>query len=302
MDDFSQAATMPNQEAVMDPDTGGIYPEWLYNFATMAGADVTKGDTISGMEAVSDATIATFHERGYLVIRDAFSEADIAAGLDGVVDLISGQNPDFKGLMYENAVKGRIHELDAEERMDSIRKLMWFVDYEPRLKALAEQANLLSVLRRIIGSNDLTMFQDMGLIKPPRIGREKPWHQDLAYFNLPIDTIVVGAWIALDPVDVENGCMMVLPGSHKQGPTPHFRRRDWQICDTHIERDAAVAVPMQPGDCLLFHGLIHHGTPANRTDRRRRAVQYHYRATDIEKMSQEYRLSFFGGEGIGVEC
>ena len=296
MKDFSQAANMSTGEVIIDPDSGGEYPNWLYEYAT------TADDGVGGLDAVSDADIAFFHEQGYLVIRNAFEPTEIDNGLNGLVDLVQGKNPDFKGLMFENAVKDRVKELSDDEKMDSIRKLMWFVEFEDRLKALAEHPKLLSVLRRIIGSNDLTMFQDMGLIKPPRIGREKPWHQDLAYFNLPIDTTVVGAWIAFDEADTENGCMMVLPGSHSAGPQVHFRRRDWQICDTHVTRDAAVAVPMQPGDCLLFHGLIHHGTPANRTDRRRRAVQYHYRATDVEKMSQEYRLSFFGGEGLNVEC
>ena len=70
-----------------------------------------------------------------------------------------------------------------------VRKLMWFVNYDERLKALASHPKLLAVLRRIIGSDNLTMFQDMGLVKPPRIGREKPWHQDMAYFNVPIDTV-----------------------------------------------------------------------------------------------------------------
>lgn len=287
---------MSADPVIFDPDAGGQYPEWLYNYTT------TADEGVSGLDAVTDADIEMFHERGYLVIRRAFTEAEITSALDGLVDLVEGKNPDFKGLMYENAVKDRVEELTVDERMDSIRKLMWFVNYEERLKALAEHPKLLSVLRRVIGSNSLNMFQDMGLIKPPRIGREKPWHQDMAYFNIPIDTIVVGAWIAFDPVDVENGCMMVQPGSHHQGPTVHFRRRDWQICDTDVARDSAVAVPMEPGDCLLFHGLIHHGTPANRTDRRRRAVQYHYRAEDVQQMSQEYRLSFFGSEGKDVSC
>lgn len=287
---------MATESVIFDPDVGGDYPSWLYNFAT------TADEGISGLDAVTDADVEMFHDRGYLVIRNAFTQEETATGLAGLVDLIDGKVPDFKGLMFENAVKDRIHELSADEKMDSIRKLMWFVNYEDRLKALAEHPKLLSVLRRIIGSNSLTMFQDMGLIKPPKIGREKPWHQDMAYFNIPIDTVVVGAWIAFDPVDTENGCMMVQPGSHRAGPTVHFRRRDWQICDTDVARDSAVAVPMQPGDCLLFHGLIHHGTPANRTDRRRRAVQYHYRAEDVEQMSQEYRLSFFGSEGKDVSC
>ena len=140
------------------------------------------------------------------------------------------------------------------------------------------------------------MFQDMSMIKPPHIGREKPWHQDQAYFKtLPLRTgvtVVVGAWIALDDVTVKNGCMMVLPSCHTQGPFRHVRLRDWQLCDSHVlertvnhdgtgrKKATIVAIPMSPGDVLLFDGMIPHGTPANQTaSNRRRALQHHYKVS-----------------------
>ena len=58
----------------------------------------------------------------------------------------------------------------------------------------------MGVVRRIIGEEPM-LFQDMALLKPPRVGREKPWHQDHAYFDLELRTRVVGVWIALDPRD-----------------------------------------------------------------------------------------------------
>ena len=124
----------------------------------------------------------------------------------------------------------------------------------------------------------------------------------MAYFNLPLETTVVGVWIALDEATADNGCMMVIPGSHKKGAQIHFRRRDWQICDTDVARGVALSVPLKPGSCLLFHGLIHHGTPANRTDQRRRALQYHYCSAHAEEMPTAYRLEHFGSEGKDVEC
>ena len=124
----------------------------------------------------------------------------------------------------------------------------------------------------------------------------------MAYFNLPLDTTVVGVWIALDEATPENGCMMVIPGSHKQGAALHFQKRDWQICDTDVYNDGAVAVPLMPGSLLFFHGLIHHGTPANRSDKRRRALQFHYRAKSVQPTSEADRLAIFGSEGTDVTC
>lgn len=81
------------------------------------------------------------------------------------------------------------------------------------IKALAEHPLLLDVITRLLGEEP-KMFQNMGLIKPPHLGREKPWHQDKAYFEYPVALPVVGVWIALDEATVANGCMHVQPQGH----------------------------------------------------------------------------------------
>ena len=78
----------------------------------------------------------------------------------------------------------------------------------------------------------------MALLKPPGIGREKPWHQDHAYFNVAASQRIVGVWIALDAATPDNGCMYVLRGKHRDTASPnaypHFAVRDYQICDTTV--------------------------------------------------------------------
>ena len=146
------------------------------------------------------------------------------------------------------------------------------------------------------------LFANQAMLKPPGIGREKPWHQDHAYFNLPLDTCIVSAWVALDQATPENGCMRVIPGSHLDGPVVHFNRRDWQICDTDVARNRVIAVPLDPGGVLLWHGRLHHGTPANLSDKRRRALQLHYVPSTVETIESEARLAVFGHEGKDVTC
>lgn len=279
-----------------DSAQAGDYPDWLYRYASIA----TQG--VQGLKAVSEKDIAFFHERGYLVIEEAFSAAETQAGLKGLVDLINGKNSEFKNLQFEKSVEHKLDELSSEQRQDAVRKLYSFVDFNESLKALAFHPDLLELIGRIVGEQELNMFQDMALLKPPFIGREKPWHQDMAYFNVPLDTTIVGVWLALDEVGPENGCMMIIPGSHKQGAVIHFKKRDWQICDTDVYNDGAVAVPLKPGSILLFDGLIHHGTPANLSAKRRRAVQFHYRAASVQMSSEEERLAAFGSEGKDVYC
>jgi len=264
-------------------------------------------ERVHGFSAVGKAEIQHFRDHGWLAVDNAFSSDAVAAAIDGFVDLIEGKNPDFKSWQAEPENEAKMAPNDGLERQDTLRKLMFFVEFEPRLHALAHHEGLMDVLARLIGTDELLLFQDMGLMKPPRIGSEKPWHQDCAYFDLPLSTRVVGVWIALDDVGIENGCMHVLDEGHKEGPQVHFHRRDWQICDTDIERLRSpardvVAVPLKPGGCLLFDGLLPHGTPHNLSDRRRRALQYHYRKKNVQAISSEERLAIFGEEGKDVEC
>lgn len=271
------------------------YPEHLYDFAGLAEGVATFDD-------ITEEHVARFHEQGYLVVNEAFSADEVQATLAAFADLIAGKNPDFNGIMFEQAANDLdLDALSVEEKQDYIRKFMWFVDYDQRLKDFSEHPRLRATLKRLM-NDDPVMFQDMALLKPPRFGREKPWHQDMAYFNVATDTVVVGCWIALDEATPDNGCMVINPGTHRDGPVVHFKRRDWQICDTDVRNQGALAVPLKPGGCLLFHGLLQHGTPTNRSGQRRRAVQFHYRPAGTVVTSLEDRLAVYGSEGKDVTC
>ncbi|MEM7032367.1 MAG: phytanoyl-CoA dioxygenase family protein [Chloroflexota bacterium] len=278
-------------------DTGGTdgYPEELYQTAGIASA-------VDGFENISQADVQQFFDQGYLAINNAFAREEVQAAIDGLTYLMAGHNPDFSGFHFESKAAGvDIDALPVDERQNYVRKFWRFVEYEDRLKALSEHPALLTTLERIMQDTPV-LFQDMALLKPPRIGREKPWHQDHAYFQLPLDTIVIGAWIALDEATIENGCMVINPASNQHGPVVHFQRRDWQICDTDVQNQRALAVPLKPGGCLLFSSLTQHGTPANRTNQRRRALQFHYKPASSGQITQEDRLAVFGSEGKDVTC
>lgn len=271
------------------------YPDELYHFDTVATS------ISGGFSAVDEADIEYFHQHGYLVIEDAFSEDEIKSAIAGMVHLMDGKNPDFKAIQFEPKLAKLKDEMNADDRRDAIRKIFNYVNHEPRLNAIAEHNGLIRVLHRIMNDTP-KLFQDMALVKPPRFGSEKPWHQDLAYFNLQQVTTIVGVWIALDEATPENGCMHIIPGSHSEGPMIHFKRRDWQICDTHVPVARDTMVPLQPGGCLFWHGLLHHGSPANQTSKRRRALQLHYKPESSEEISTQDRMGVYGSEGKDVDC
>ena len=287
---------MNNRETTEHGDIIQIpYPTELYSFDRAA-----KGIS-GGFPAVTEADIKYFHRHGYLVINDAFSPTEVQDALAGMVHLMDGKHPDFRAIQFEPSLVKRKDELDADARRDAVRKVFNFVDHEPRLNALAAHSGLLGVLEQIVEDTP-ELFQDMALVKPPRYGSEKPWHQDCAYFNLPEGTTVVGVWIALDEATPENGCMHIIPGSHSEGPMIHFKRRDWQICDTDVPVARDTMVPLKPGGCLFWHGLTHHGSPVNQSGQRRRALQLHYKPASSGEVTTQERLAVYGSEGKEVDC
>lgn len=314
-----QAAIMPRVflEPKIEPHDPG-----LYRYQGL-------GRGVPGLDAVDETAVQTYHDAGFLMVEGLLSPAEVLAARDELRHMALAEQPDCEMIHYEGRLRdllpvdpskdqnvdgkrsgiGFAHgqesqtlpPVERELRASLVRKFMGFVGTHRPLHAVAFQPALMSIIRRLLGGAEPQMFQDMALIKPP-FGREKPWHQDHAYFNVPIDTRIVGVWIPLEEATPENGCMHMILGGHKKGPRPHFKRRDWQICDTQVEAGDRIAMPMKPGDALFFDGKLPHGTPTNQTDQYRWAVQFHYRPSDTPTVGDEVRLAAFGNEGRDVTC
>lgn len=184
-----------------------------------------------------------------------------------------------------------------------VRKLMCFHKQHATFEHISlNHPRVQGIIESILGANPI-LIQDMALIKPPRIGREKPWHQDDAYFSIaPLDS-VIGVWIALDDAKAENGCMHVLPGRQKIGPLQHHHTFDCEIVGGKLDTSDAVAVELPAGGAIFFHGLLPHETPPNRSEHRRRALQFHYRGADSRILDKaEYDRVFVGSDGTPASC
>lgn len=266
----------------------------LYDFDEVAPG-------IDGIEAVTDRDVQKYREQGYLIVHNLLSPQEVADAKQALSDLIAARRNAKYELMFEAAVRGRVEQLDPEARERAVRKVFQFHGADARLDAIIYSKTMLSLIDRL-GATSPKLFQSMALLKGPD-GREKPWHQDHAYFNTPVQNRLVGVWIALDPATADNGCMRLIPGKHHE-PFLHFQRRDWQICDTDIRqvRDRRVAAVLQPGGALFFDSLLPHGTPTNVTNQRRRALQFHYAPSDAGTLTTEQRLAIFGSEGKDVTC
>ena len=246
--------------------------------------------------------IAHYRRSGYVIIRRLLTADHVAACLAALTRLAEqpGVTQERHGNQPFVAMEAGVDptQAAAAARVDLVRKFGDFTDSDPALMRAAMSAKLHDNLDRIMGCGRLLM-QEMALLKPPRIGGEKPWHQDAAYFRGSDPGLMFGVWIALDPATSENGCMEVVPGSHLAGPAPHIPHEDINLCTIrpdHVRADQRVAIPLQPGDALVFHSLIHHYTAANRSDLRRRALQFHYHQIGLEWTSLAVHRDLFHDE------
>ncbi|HSU07180.1 MAG TPA: phytanoyl-CoA dioxygenase family protein [Acetobacteraceae bacterium] len=240
-------------------------------------------------------SIAQYRRDGYTVIRRLLTADHVAACIDALTRIAEHPSGDAVVALEPGVDPALAH---AEHRADLVRKLGNFTEAEPALMRAAMSAKLHDTLNEIMGSGRI-LLQEMALVKPPRIGGEKRWHQDAAYFRGSDPGLMFGVWIALDPAMRENGCMEVIPGSQHGGPVPHVPHEDINLCTIrpdHLHAERRVAVPLDPGDALVFHSLIHHYTAANRSDLRRRALQFHYHQVGLEWTSLESHRALFHDE------
>jgi phytanoyl-CoA hydroxylase len=249
-----------------------------------------------------DEHLRQYRELGFVAINNIFPPemvADAKAALRELI-LYGAKRQDLDLMVQiEPAADGK--PIPQDQRELYVRKLMYFTQHDERLRRMCEYEPMLRIVR-LLAESDVRMFQDMALLKPPMIGAEKPWHQDVAYFRMaPIDRIV-GTWTALDPATVENGCMHVIPGTHLRGPAPHVHDRDCQLRDEDVDVQNDIAVPLAPGGTLFFSGLLHHGTPPNRSAARRQAQQFHYASVECRLIDPDEHQRFFSVNGRYAGC
>ena len=117
---------------------------------------------------------------------------------------------------------------------------------------------------------ELDCFLSQFIFKNPGAWGQ-PWHQDCFYFPFDPARPIVGVWLAVTEATLENGCLHVLPGSHREPVHEHVpdRRPDANYGYVEIvDHDMAGAVPvlMEPGDLLLFDSHLMHRSTDNESD------------------------------------
>lgn len=238
--------------------------------------------------SLSDQQKKQYRRDGFLAVRGVFTSTEVdrlkerlsfhlRAGLE---ILTRGDVPETDTvqsggvcIQLEPAIlSGKAHVSDP---VYAARKVWNLFGNDPMVTALVRDWRLLSLVGDILGK-EVWFFADKALLKPPRIGVEKPWHQDIPYFLFePKEPYFhVAVWIALDEATAENGCMQYIPGSHLWGNLT--TETTWTesvahlaVEESRIDPAQAVLVEAQPGDLVLHDGMVLHYSAPNRSDKPR---------------------------------
>jgi phytanoyl-CoA hydroxylase len=158
---------------------------------------------------------------------------------------------------------------------------------DPFFASYPRHAKWLALARELVGE-EVEADQPEWFNKPPATDSPTPAHQDNYYFCL-LPPHVVTIWLALDPVNEENGCLRYLPGSHRLGLRPHSRSQvlgfSQGITDySSADRAKETAVCLEAGDVVAHHGETVHRAEANRSaSRNRRAFAVVYRGASCRR-------------------
>ena len=123
-------------------------------------------------------------------------------------------------------------------------------------------------------------MQSMLFVKPPGF-QGQAWHQDEVYIPTR-DRSLIGAWIAIDDATIPNGCLWVVPGSHRTGylypQRQHNQTDEFDFAqESHgFDEQAEVPVEVKAGTVVFFNGYLLHRSRKNRSDIYRRVLVNHY--------------------------
>jgi ectoine hydroxylase-related dioxygenase (phytanoyl-CoA dioxygenase family) len=164
---------------------------------------------------------------------------------------------------------------------------------DPVFAEFAARPDVVAMVRQLLGTEDVSCFLSQFIFKNPGAWGQ-PWHQDSFYFPFEPARPVVGVWLAVTEATLENGCLHVLPGSHREPVHEHVPDRRPGALFGYVEivdHDMAASEPvlMAPGDLLLFDSHLMHCSTDNEADHLRAAMVYHYAATGTVDRTEELK-------------
>lgn len=203
--------------------------------------------------------LAAYNQDGFVIVREMFSSEETA-----LLSNRARSDPELKSHWERKDASGK-----------SIRLKLWNHPPESIYGAFARCERLVGSMEQILGG-EVYHYHTKMIIKEPRISGAWEWHQDYGYWynNAVLYPLLASCMIAVDEATRDNGCLSVLKGSHQLGRIEHGSvggqtGADPERVEQAKARHEQVYVELKPGDAVIFHCNLLHGSAANDSDKPR---------------------------------
>lgn len=267
----------------------------LNSDAVISPSPASSGAVHSGVQSFRytlDNPVLSYEQRkfyednGYIVIRNLVPKEKLDVYRERF-EQICRREVEVPGLTIMRDVAIARSEFVPGEQ--AVTKLQEFQN-DDVLFGYCELPEIIKYVQTFTGK-EVKAMHTMLINKPPDPGKKTsrhPLHQDLHYFPFRPADRVVCSWTAMQKVNRENGCLVVLPGTHK-GELLQHDYPEWEGGVNkmyHGVRDfdpnaPRVHLPMDTGDTVFFHPLLIHGSGMNKTKGFRKSISCHYASADI---------------------
>ena len=246
--------------------------------------------------------MTTINTNGTEIQADAFNQQFFDQGFIKSVDIFTPEEAgEFRQKLEE--LEQQMNNLKAgnKDQLNFPHLLFTFAN------AIARTPQLLDAVEAIIGPN-IMVWGSTFFIKEPNTKSFVSWHQDMKYWGLDDTNAQVSAWVALNNVNVANGCMQFLPETHKGDMVNHhdsFAEENaltrGQEAEFDFDPEDIVQVELKPGQVSFHHGKLLHSSAPNMSDDRRIGYAIQFIAPHIKQTvaSKDFAMLVRGTDDYG---
>ncbi|KAJ5811867.1 hypothetical protein N7474_008168 [Penicillium riverlandense] len=239
------------------------------------------------MVSLTPEQIASYHENGYLLLRvHEHRLVEPAALKQWAEEVKSWPQEKGKWMPYDEI------NINGERQLMRTEK---FIDYHPQFKALVCGEQLAAILKAVSG-DDMLLFKDKINYKQPN-GNGFKAHLDAPAYDHIGRIEHVTANVAIDPATPENGCLQVVPGSHRmqvEFETGGRIKPEWENAHEWT------SIPLEAGDMLIFGSHLAHRSAENKTEKSRSSLYATFHGKkdglDLRERYYKHRMEFFPPE------
>lgn len=232
---------------------------------------------------LTDAQVREFRERGFLRVGRVIDDTAVDR-LRADLDIVMAGKAPKPPVLNRNMLAGRTEYASPQGQQATVIQIVNIWQSSDAFFQHACTPEITSLAAQLCATDTLRIWHDQIQYKPPEHGGPTGWHQDQPLWPILQPPDLISAWVALDDATVENGCMWMVPGSHRWGNQQKWIRANASFEPEHqdetlLPADAdlrAVPVEVMKGECAFHHCLTWHGSPHNKSSKPRRAIAVHY--------------------------